>query len=48
MDKVAHAKDLFSGAGVWFKQLQQVGKVQEEGVGEEHFVEECGSLNISS
>lgn len=40
MDKVAHAKELLSGASIFFKQIQNSGKQQEEGVGEEHFVED--------
>lgn len=40
MDKLAHAKDLFAGASTFFKQLQHSGEQQEEGVGEEHFVED--------
>ncbi len=40
MDKVAAAKDLFAGASSLFKQLQRGGEKQEEGVGEEHFVED--------
>lgn len=40
MDKLSHAKDLFAGASTFFKQLQRSGEAQEEGVGEEHFVED--------
>ena len=43
MDKLAHAKDLFAGAGAFFKQLRNSGEPQEEGVGEEHFVEDWKS-----
>jgi hypothetical protein len=43
MDKLAHAKDLFAGASTFFKQLQHSGEEQEEGVGEEHFVEDWKS-----
>jgi metacaspase-1 len=40
MDKLVHAKELFAGAGTFFKQLQHSGEEQEEGVGEEHFAED--------
>ena len=43
MDKLVHAKSLFSDAGNLFKQFQHSGEPQEEGVGEEHFVEDWKS-----
>ena len=43
MDKLAHAKDLFAGASTLFRQFQNSGEQQEEGVGEEHFVEDWKS-----
>ena len=43
MDKLAHAKDLFAGASTLFRQFQNSGEPQEEGVGEEHFVEDWKS-----
>lgn len=43
MDKVAKAKELFAGANTFFKQLQHSGEQQEEGVGEEHFMEDWKS-----
>jgi len=43
MDKVAQAKELFAGASVFFKQMQHADDQQEEGVGEEHFVEDWKS-----
>lgn len=43
MDKVAKAKELFAGANTFFKQLQHAGKQQDEGVGEEYFIEDWKS-----
>jgi metacaspase-1 len=43
MSKLAQAKGLFAGANTFFKQLQHSGEPQEEGVGEEHFVEDWKS-----
>lgn len=43
MDKVIKAKELFAGANTFFKQLKQGGEPQEEGVGEEKFVEDWKS-----
>ena len=43
MDKLVHAKGLFAGANTFFKQLQHSGEEQEEGVGEEQFVEDWKS-----
>jgi metacaspase-1 len=43
MDKLVHAKQLFAGANTFFKQLKHSGEQQEEGVGEEHFVEDWKS-----
>ena len=43
VDKLAHAKELFAGANTFFKQLQRGNEQQEEGVGEEHFVEDWKS-----
>jgi hypothetical protein len=43
MDKLVQAKDLFAGANTFFKQLQHADEQQEEGVGEEHFVEDWKS-----
>ncbi|KAK5399990.1 hypothetical protein LTR06_011356 [Exophiala xenobiotica] len=40
MDKLAQAKELFAGVNTFFKQLQHSDEPQEEGVGEEHFVED--------
>jgi metacaspase-1 len=43
MDKVTKARELFAGANTFFKQLNHSGEQQEEGVGEEHFVEDWKS-----
>jgi metacaspase-1 len=43
MDKFVHAKELFAGANTFFKQLQHHDEQDEEGVGEEHFVEDWKS-----
>lgn len=43
MSKLVQAKELFAGANTFFKQLQHAGQPQEEGVGEEHFVEDWKS-----
>jgi hypothetical protein len=43
MDKVVKAKELFAGANTFFKQMQHGGEQQEEGVGEEHFMEDWKS-----
>jgi metacaspase-1 len=43
MDKMVKAKELFAGANTFFKQLQHSGEQQEEGLGEEHFVEDWKS-----
>ncbi|KAJ9496117.1 hypothetical protein H2202_008363 [Exophiala xenobiotica] len=43
MDKLAQAKELFAGANTFFKQLQHSNEPQEEGVGEENFVEDWKS-----
>ena len=44
MDKLTQAKSLFAGANTFFKQLQHSGdEPKEEGVGEEHFVEDWKS-----
>jgi len=43
MDKLAQAKGLFAGANTFFKQLQHSDEPQEEGVGEEYFVEDWKS-----
>lgn len=43
MDKLTHAKELFAGASTLFKQFQHSGEQQEEGVGEEYFVEDWKS-----
>jgi len=43
MDKVSHAKELLAGANTFFRQLQHRGEQEEEGVGEEHFVEDWKS-----
>lgn len=44
MDKLVQAKSLFARANTFFKQLSHAGdEPQEEGVGEEHFVEDWKS-----
>lgn len=43
MDKFMQAKDLFGQASTLFKRFQHSGEEQEEGVGEEHFVEDWKS-----
>ena len=43
MNKLVQAKSLFAGANTFFKQLQHSDEPQEEGVGEEHFVEDWKS-----
>jgi hypothetical protein len=43
MDKVVQAKQLFAGASTFFKQFQHGKEQEEEGVGEEHFVEDWKS-----
>lgn len=43
MDKVSQAKELLAGANTFFRQLQHRGEQEEEGVGEEHFVEDWKS-----
>ncbi len=43
MDKAVKARELFAGATTFFKQLSHAGEQQEEGVGEEHFVEDWKS-----
>jgi hypothetical protein len=43
MSKVVRAKELFAGASTFFHQLKHAGEQQEEGVGEEHFVEDWKS-----
>ncbi|KAJ9615484.1 hypothetical protein H2200_001559 [Cladophialophora chaetospira] len=43
MDKLPQAKELLAGAATFFKQLQHSGEPEEEGVGEEHFVEDWKS-----
>ncbi|KAK7895122.1 hypothetical protein LTR67_005861 [Exophiala xenobiotica] len=43
VDKLAQAKELFAGANTFFKQLQHSNEPQEEGVGEENFVEDWKS-----
>ena len=40
MQKVNDAKVLYAGAQSFFKSLQHRGEPQEEGLGEEHFVED--------
>jgi hypothetical protein len=41
--KFAQAKELFAGANTFFQQLKHSGEQKEEGVGEEHFVEDWKS-----
>ncbi|KAF2483786.1 caspase domain-containing protein [Neohortaea acidophila] len=43
MSKLVEAKDLFSQASTLFRRFQHGGEQQEEGVGEEHFVEDWKS-----
>ena len=43
MDKAVKARELFAGASTFFKQLTHAGEQQEEGVGQEHFVEDWKS-----
>jgi hypothetical protein len=43
IDKLTQAKELFAGASTFFKQLKHSGDQEEEGVGEEHFVEDWKS-----
>lgn len=43
MDKLTQAKSLFAEASTIFKRFQHGGEAQEEGVGEEHFVEDWKS-----
>jgi metacaspase-1 len=43
MDKMVQAKSLFAGASNFFKQLQHSNEPQEEGVGEEQFMEDWKS-----
>jgi hypothetical protein len=43
MDKLARGRALFEEAGSIFKRFQGGGEQQEEGVGEEHFVEDWKS-----
>lgn len=43
MDKMPQAKELFAQASSLFKSFQRGGESQEEGVGEEHFVEDWKS-----
>ncbi len=43
MDKLARGRALFEEAGSIFKRFQGGGGKQEEGVGEEHFVEDWKS-----